>query len=74
MQKRLHDVGWPDDKKCKGSNEAEGTEKHSLYHCPCWKVTRSQIAEKVRRREQKNNNMKDILEVAKRCHDVFFFS
>ena len=32
-------------KKCPGCNVEEGTEKHRLYHCPCWNEIRSQIPE-----------------------------
>ena len=37
VQRRLFDIGWSDEKKCQGCNTEEGTEKHRLYHCPCWK-------------------------------------
>ena len=60
MQKRLHDV-----------DKEEGTDKHRLHHYPCWKEIRSQIAEKVRKREQQDNNMQEKLQVTKRSHDVF---
>ena len=33
MQKRLYDIGWSDEKKCRGCDKEEGTEKHRLYHC-----------------------------------------
>ena len=26
-----------DEEKCRGCNKVEGTEKHTLHHCPCWK-------------------------------------
>ena len=29
VQKRLYDIGWSDEKKCRGFNKEEGTEKHS---------------------------------------------
>ena len=32
VQKRLYDTVWSDEKEVE-----EGTEKHRLYHCPCWK-------------------------------------
>ena len=35
MQERLGDIGWSDEKKGRGCNEEEGTEKHRLYHRPC---------------------------------------
>ena len=36
MQKRLCDIGWSDDEKCRGCSKEEGTDKHRLYHCPSW--------------------------------------
>ena len=33
VQKRLHDIGWLDEKKCRGCSKEEGTEKHRLHHC-----------------------------------------
>ena len=45
VQKRLYNVGWSDEKKCRGCNKEEGTEKHRLYHGPCWKEVRNQIPE-----------------------------
>ena len=35
VQKRLYDIGWSDEKKCRGCNQEEGTEKHRFDHCPC---------------------------------------
>ena len=46
MQKRLYDLGWSDEKKCRGCNKEKGMEKHRLYHCQCWKEVRNQIPEK----------------------------
>ena len=43
MLKRLYDIGWSDEKTCRGCDREEGTEKHRLYHCPCWKEVRNQI-------------------------------
>ena len=47
VQIRLYDVGWSDEKKCRGCNKEEGTEKRRLYSCPCWKEVRNQIPEKL---------------------------
>ena len=33
VQKRLYDIAWSDEKKCRGRNKEEGTEKHWQYHC-----------------------------------------
>ena len=30
VQKRMHDIGWPDVKRCRGCNQEDGTEKHRL--------------------------------------------
>ena len=32
VQKRLYDIGWPDEKNCQRCNEEEDAEKHTLYH------------------------------------------
>ena len=53
VQKRFFDIGWSDEKKCQGCSKEEGTEKHRLYHCPCWKEIRSQMPEKFRKWEQR---------------------
>ena len=53
MQKRWYDIGWADEKKCRGCNKEEFTEKHRLYHCPCWKEVRNQIPERFGTWEQK---------------------
>ena len=34
VQKRLYDIGWPDESKCQACHKEEGTEKHRLHHCP----------------------------------------
>ena len=52
MQKRLCDIGWSDEKKCRGCNKEEGTEKHRLYHCPWWKEVGHQIPEDMGKWEQ----------------------
>ena len=31
VQKGFDDIGWSDDKKCKGCSKEEGTKKHRLY-------------------------------------------
>ena len=59
VQKRLHGVGWSDEKKCRGRNEEEGTEKHRLYHCPSWKDVRNQIPEDVGKWEQRAKTSKN---------------
>ena len=35
VQRRLYDIGWSDEKKCRGcKKEEERTEKHRRCHCP----------------------------------------
>ena len=51
-QKSLCAIGRSDEKKCRGCNKEEGTEKHRLYHCPCWKEVRNQIPEDLEKSEQ----------------------
>ena len=40
-------LAWAEEKKCRRCNKEEGTEKHRLYHCPCWKEI--QIPKKSRK-------------------------
>ena len=58
VQKRLYDTGWSDDKKCRGCSKVGGTEKHRLYHCPCWKEDRNQIPEELGKWEQRAKTSK----------------
>ena len=51
-------LGWSDEKKCRGCNKEEGTEKHRLYHCPCWKDIRRQIPVELRKWEQRATTSK----------------
>ena len=37
VHKTLYDIGWSDEKKCRGCSKEEGTEKHRLYHCLSWR-------------------------------------
>ena len=52
-QKTLYDIGWSDEKMCKGSDKEEGTEKHRLYHCPSWREVRNQIPGELENWEQR---------------------
>ena len=36
VHRRMYDMTWSDEEKCRGCNKEEGTEKHRLYHCPSW--------------------------------------
>ena len=45
VQKRLYDIGWSDEKKCRGCNKEARTEKHRLCHCPSLREVRNQIPE-----------------------------
>ena len=69
MLKRLYDIGWSDEKTCRRCNREEGTEKHRLYHCPCWKEVRNQTPEELERRTM-GKNLKERSEVARRNHFV----
>ena len=40
VQQRFYDICWTDEKKRRGRNNQEGTEKHRLYHCPSWRKIR----------------------------------
>ena len=53
MQKSLYHRGWSDEEKCRTCNKEEGTEKHRLYRCLCWKEARNQIPERLVKWEQK---------------------
>ena len=58
VQKRLFDIGWSNEDKCQRCNKEEGTEKHRLYQCPCWKEVRSQMPEELRKSEQRARTSK----------------
>ena len=53
MQKRLCDIGWSDEKKCRCCNKEEGTEKHRLYHCPSQREVRNQMPEGLGKWEER---------------------
>ena len=55
MLKRLYDIAWSDEKTCRRCNREEGTEKHRLYHCPCWREVRNQTPEELERRMMGKN-------------------
>ena len=57
-EKRLFDVGWPDESKCQACHTEEGTEKHRLYHCPAWYEVRREITEASRKCEHKARTSK----------------
>ena len=58
VQRRSYDIGWSDVKKCSGCNVEEGTEKHRLYHIPCWNEIRSQMPEESWKWEQRARTSK----------------
>ena len=66
MQKRFYDIGWSDEMKCRGRGKEEGTEKHRLYHCPCFKEVRNQTPERLEKWEQRATR----LEVTNRTSDA----
>ena len=41
VQKRLYDIGWSDEKKCRCDKE-EGTEERRLHRCLPWREVRNQ--------------------------------
>ena len=55
VQRRWHDTGWSDEKKCRGCNKEEGTDKHRLSHCPCWNEVRNQFPGQLLRMGAKKN-------------------
>ena len=57
MQKRLFDIGWSDESKCRACHEEEGTEKHRLFHCLVWHEIRRGILA-FRKWEQKARTSK----------------
>ena len=60
MQKRLFDMGWSDESKCRACHEEEGTE------ILVWHEIRRWIPVAFRKLEQKSENIKEGVEVAKR--------
>ena len=58
VQKGMYDIGWSDDKKCRGCNKEEGTEKRRLYQCPSWREVRNQIPEEMGKRETSKEQRK----------------
>ena len=73
MQKMLYDIGFSDEKKCQGCNKEEGTEKHRLYYCPCWKEIRGQIPEEFfKEMGATSKDIRERLEVAESNHDAYF--
>ena len=58
VQKTLYDIGWADEKKCRGCDKEEGTEKHRSCHCPCCKEVRNQIPDKLGKWEQRAKTSK----------------
>ena len=71
MQKRLFDSGWTNESECQACHKEEGTEKHRLYHCPEWHEIRRRILEAFRKWEQKNENLKERVEMAVRFCNAF---
>ena len=66
VQDRVYGIGWSDEKKYRGGNQEEGTEKHRLYKS----ATRSQ--RDLGNGDKRAKNVKERLEVAKR-HSVVPF-
>ena len=64
VQTRLYDTGWWDEKKCRGCNRREGTEKHKLFHCPSWREIRNQIPKGLATWRATDQHVEGGLEVA----------
>ena len=67
VQRRLYDIGWSDEKKCRGCNKEEGTA------CSSARVGRKSEATSKRNErkwEQRARTSKERFEVAKRKHDA----
>ena len=65
-QKKLFDNGWSDESECEACHKEDGTEKHRLYHCPEGYEVRREIPEAFTKWEQKSENLKERVEMAKR--------
>ena len=59
MQKKLYDIGWPDESECQACHKEEGAEKDRLYHCPEWNEFGREIPEAFRRWERKARTSKE---------------
>ena len=66
-QQRLFDIGWSDVRQCQACQLEEGTERHRLYHCPEWNDIRRDIPQGFQEVGAKGENVKDRMEMAKRC-------
>ena len=59
VQKRLYDVGWSDEKKCRSCTKEGGTEKHRLYHSASWREAGNQIPEGLGKWEHRARTSKE---------------
>ena len=61
VQKRLYDIDWSDEKKCRGctKEEEEVTEKHRLYHCPWCQEVGNKIPAGLWKWEERANTSKE---------------
>ena len=66
VQRRMYDVGLSDEKKCRGLDKEDGTEKPRLCHCPSWRRVRDQIPEGLRKMGTEGRNVEGGLEMARR--------
>ena len=58
VQKKLYDSGWSDESDCQACHKEEGTEKHSLYHCPERHECRREIPEAFSKWKQETETSK----------------
>ena len=67
MQKRFHDIGWSDEKMCRGRSK-EGTEKHRSHRRPAWREVTDQMPEDSGEVGGRGKDLKERLAVAERSH------
>ena len=65
VQKRFYDIGWSDEKKCRGCNKEEGTENTD---CIDIRVGRNSNPRGIHEIGAQSKNIKERLEVTERNH------
>ena len=56
-EKIIIDIGWSEEKKYRGCDKEDGTEKHRLNRCASWREARHQIPEGLGKLEQRAKNI-----------------
>ena len=72
VQRRLYDIGWSHEKKCRGCNKEEGMEKHRLCHCPWLEGNQKPDPRWNGEMRAKSKDTKERREVAKRNRNAPF--